>query len=89
MISLFQLSSLKVDYIIDCLNVDLRLIKSYLEPILYNENILKIMHGADNDLVLIKSLFNLSVINFVDTSRLDVELRENKYDLRGLATLAR
>jgi hypothetical protein len=30
------------------------------------------MHGADNDLVLVKSLFNLSVINFVDTSRLDV-----------------
>jgi hypothetical protein len=30
------------------------------------------MHGADNDLILIKSLFNLSVINFIDTSRLDI-----------------
>ena len=47
------------------------------------------MHGADNDLVLVKSLWNLSLVNFVDTSRLDVELRENKYDLRGLATLAK
>lgn len=50
---------------------------------------LKIMHGADNDLILTKSMFNLSVVNFVDSSRLDVELRENKYDLRGLATLAK
>jgi ribonuclease D len=30
------------------------------------------MHGADNDLILIKSLFNLSVVNFLDTSRLDI-----------------
>lgn len=47
------------------------------------------MHGADNDLILIKSSFNLSLINFVDTSRLDIELRDNKYDLRGLAALSK
>ncbi len=47
------------------------------------------MHGADNDIVLLKSLFNLSLINFVDTSRLDIELRETGNDLRGLATLVK
>lgn len=47
------------------------------------------MHGADNDLILLKSLFNISIINFVDTSRLDIELRQNKHDLRGLATLCK
>lgn len=47
------------------------------------------MHGADNDLVLIRSLFGLCLVNFVDTSRLDIDLRENKNDLRGLATLVR
>lgn len=89
MISLFQISSLSEDFIIDCLNVDLMAIKKHIAPLLYNDKILKIMHGADNDLILTKSLFNLSVINFIDTSRLDIELRENKFDLRGLATLAK
>ena len=58
-------------------------------PILYNPQIVKIMHGADNDIVLLKSLFNLSLINFIDTSRLDIELRETGNDLRGLATLVK
>ena len=35
-------------------------------------NILKIIHGADNDLILIKSHFNISLINFIDTSRVDI-----------------
>lgn len=46
------------------------------------------MHGADNDLVLIKSCFNLTPINFIDTSRFDLELKEQS-DLRGLATLVK
>lgn len=87
-ISLLQLSSIEEDFIIDCLSVNSECVKSYLKPIAYNQNIVKIMHGADNDLVLVKSLFNISFINFVDTSRLDIELRQ-KSDLRGLATLAK
>ena len=47
------------------------------------------MHGSDNDLVLIKSSFNLSLINFADTSRLDLDLRGGKNELRGLATLCK
>lgn len=47
------------------------------------------MHGADNDLCIIKSVFNLSIVNFIDTSRVDAELRKNKGGgVRGLATLA-
>lgn len=87
MISIFQISSLTDDYIVDCLSVNLKAMKKYIQPLLYNQNIIKIMHGSDNDLILVKSLFNLSLINFIDTSRLDIELRENKFDLRGLATL--
>ena len=39
---------------------------------MHSPQVLKIMHGADNDLVLMKSSFNLSLVNFVDTSRLDL-----------------
>lgn len=46
------------------------------------------MHGSDNDLIILKSNLNLSIINFIDTSRLDLEIT-HKNDLRGLATLVK
>lgn len=45
------------------------------------------MHGCDNDLCYIKSLFNLSFLNFIDTSRIDIEINK-KASIRGLAFLA-
>jgi len=33
------------------------------------------MHGADHDLYILKSCFNCSFINFLDSSRIDVDLR--------------
>ncbi len=45
------------------------------------------MHGSDNDIWIIKSVFNLSFLNFIDTSRLDLELK-GKGSIRALATLS-
>lgn len=86
--STLQLSGQCGDFIVDCLGIQWADLKQVLKPLLHNENILKIMHGADNDLVLIKSCFNLTPINFIDTSRFDLELKEQS-DLRGLATLVK
>lgn len=88
-VSTLQISSITQDVIIDCLSCPLPQVRSYLQPILHSPRILKIMHGSDNDLILIKSSFNLSLINFVDTSRLDLELRANRSDLRGLSTICK
>ena len=74
--STLQLSSIHKDYIIDCLLIPLQPIKQYLVHLFHSPKIIKIIHGADNDLILIKSHFNLSLINFIDTSRVDIELRE-------------
>ena len=83
------MSSVSTDYIVDCLKNPLKVIRQYLTPLFHSDKILKIMHGADNDLILIRSHFNLCLINFVDTSRFDIELRHGKNDLRGLATLCK
>lgn len=88
-ISTLQISSVTQDFIIDCLSCPLSAISKFLKPILHSPKTLKIMHGADNDLILIKSAFNLSLVNFVDTSRLDLDLRNSHHDLRGLSTLCR
>ena len=46
------------------------------------------MHGADNDLCVIRSILHISFINFIDTARVDVELRKQQ-NIRGLSTLVK
>lgn len=36
------------------------------------------MHGSDHDLYILKSCFNCSFINFLDSSRVDIDLRRIK-----------
>lgn len=90
-----QLSTLSDDYIIDFLTSSkdhetsynfIEAVRKALTPIAYNQDIVKIMHGSDNDLCVIKSILNLSFINFIDTARIDVDIRKQQ-NIRGLATL--
>jgi len=46
------------------------------------------MHGSDHDLFIIKSTFNVSFLNFLDSSRIDVDYKK-KNSIRGLATLVK
>lgn len=95
LISIMQLSTLKEDYIIDFLTSAksheesynfIQAVKKILTPIAYSRDIIKIMHGSDNDLCVIKSILNLSFLNFIDTARIDVDIRKQQ-NIRGLATL--
>lgn len=43
-----------------------------LRPIAHDLRIMKVMHGSDNDLCVIKAMLNLSFLNFLDTARLDL-----------------
>jgi ribonuclease D len=76
-----QISSLTHDYIIDFLcsaksHEDyyhfVRAARKYLAPIAYDKSIMKVMHGSDNDLCVIKSVLGFSFLNFADTARIDV-----------------
>jgi ribonuclease D len=76
-----QLSTLHEDFIIDFLTSSkdhqtsstfIEAIKKSLTPIAYSKDILKVMHGSDNDLCVIKSILNISFLNFLDTARIDV-----------------
>lgn len=44
----------------------------------YDKTITKLMHGSDHDLYILKSCFNCSFVNFIDSSRVDVDLRRLK-----------
>ena len=52
----------------------------------YNRKIMKIMHGSDNDLFVIRSVLKFSFLNFIDTARLEMELKQ-RHNIRGLASL--
>ena len=47
---------------------------------------MKIMHGSDNDLFVIRSVLKFSFLNFIDTARLEMELKQ-RHNIRGLASL--
>ena len=97
MISIMQISSLKQDYIIDFLtsakdsqtNFEfIHAVRKALSGMASNRRIMKIMHGSDNDLCLIRSILKISFLNFMDTARVDVELRKQQ-SIRGLSALVK
>ena len=63
-----QISSMSKSYVIDSLKLH-NLIKKYLGDIFESDNILKIFHGCDNDLLWILSNFEIKTNNIYDTSR--------------------
>jgi exosome complex exonuclease RRP6 len=90
-----QISSISQDYIIDFLTSAkdhgtneefISAVRKQLVRMAYDPSITKIMHGSDNDLCVIKSVLKFSFLNFVDTARVDVEIRKQQ-NIRGLATL--
>lgn len=92
-----QISSTGQDYIIDFLTSAhshqssqefIDAVRTVLQPIAYDPTIIKIMHGSDNDLCVIKSVLKFSFLNFLDTARIDVELRKQQ-NIRGLAMLVK
>ena len=94
--SIMQVSSPKEDFIIDFLTsaqannsqAFIDAVRKALIKTAYDPKITKIMHGSDNDLCIIKSVLKFSFLNFLDTARLDVELRKQQ-NIRGLATLVK
>lgn len=62
---LMQLSSRSADYIVDCLR--LRASMHLLAPVFLNPKILKVLHGAREDVRWLQKDFGLYLINFFDT----------------------
>ena len=70
-----QISSMSKTYVIDSLKLH-KFIKKYLGNIFEDNNILKIFHGCDNDLLWILSNFEMKTNNIYDTSRAFVVYQE-------------
>ncbi len=52
--------------------------EEFFEKLCYDSTITKLLHGSDHDLYILKSCFNCSFVNFLDSSRVDIELRRIK-----------
>eukprot|EP00742_Colponemidia_sp_Colp-10_P009710 GILJ01010617.1.p1 GENE.GILJ01010617.1~~GILJ01010617.1.p1 ORF type:complete len:845 (-),score=130.47 GILJ01010617.1:81-2300(-) len=72
-VCLLQLSSAKKDYIVDTL-VLRGLVRRYLVRVFENASILKVMHGADQDILWLQRDFSLFVTNLFDSSQAAREL---------------
>ena len=76
-----QISTPSKDYIIDFLDSAhshqsncsfTTAVSAALRPVAHDRRVMKVMHGSDNDLCVIKAVLNLSFLNFLDTARLDL-----------------
>lgn len=65
---LLQITVNLEDYIIDPFPI-WNLIGKYLKPAFENEKIMKVFHGADNDLLWLQRDFNIFVFNIFDTHK--------------------
>jgi len=79
---LMQISTRKQDYVIDTLK--LRSEISRLSTIFTNPNVVKVLHGADQDIVWLQRDFSLYVVNMFDTGQ---ATRVLNYPSFGLAYL--
>ena len=66
--SLLQISTLETDYVIDVLILRER-VGPILTPVFANENIVKIFHGCDYDILLLLTDLEVEVCNVFDTAR--------------------
>ena len=79
---LMQLSTRKKDYIID--TIALRRQMPKLLEIFANPNIIKVMHGADMDILWLQRDFSIYVVNMFDTGQAARELKYPSYSLAFL-----
>jgi len=84
-VCLLQISSIKEDYLIDCLKLH-PWINKYLQPVFEADSLLKVFHGCDGDLKWLKSNFDIDVVNLFDTSKAQMLLTNDPVSL-GLSTL--
>jgi ribonuclease D len=82
-----QLSCVYRDIVIDCLKLPFRMIRSCIEPFFHDASITKVLHGCEQDLIILKSNFNLSLVNSVDTARIEMALTD-KIEMPGLKMVA-
>ena len=66
--SLLQISTIECDYIVDALLLR-ESISSILTPIFGDENIVKVFHGWDYDVLLLLTDLEIEVVNAFDTAR--------------------
>lgn len=82
-VCLVQLSDLETDYIIDPLSID---DMSALNPIMSDPETVKVLHGADYDIVSMKRDFGCEFVNVFDTM---ISAQFLGFDRVGLADLIR
>ncbi|KAJ7174298.1 hypothetical protein C8R46DRAFT_945281 [Mycena filopes] len=66
-VCLMQISTRKQDWIIDTLALRAELSTGGLNEVLTDPNVVKVLHGAESDIVWLQQDFNLYIVNLFDT----------------------
>lgn len=82
-----QLSCASRDMVIDCLRIQFGVVKKYIQPMFHNPAITKVLHGCEQDLIILKTNFNLSLVNSMDTAKVEMLLLD-KIEMPGLKMLS-
>lgn len=72
---------------VDCLKIPFAIIKKLIEPLFHDPIITKVLHGCEQDIIILKTNFNLSLVNCMDTARIEMGLTD-RIDMPGLRVLA-
>ncbi|GJJ15757.1 hypothetical protein Clacol_010035 [Clathrus columnatus] len=83
-VCLMQISTRNQDWIIDCLDPDIREELESFNQVFTNPNIVKVFHGADSDIVWLQQDFNLYIVNMFDTYHATNVLDFPKHSLAAL-----
>ncbi|KAF8582891.1 hypothetical protein K439DRAFT_1634914 [Ramaria rubella] len=83
-VCLMQISTRTQDWIVDCLEPEIRVELEALNEVFANPNIVKVFHGAESDIVWLQQNFNLYVVNLFDTYHATKVLDFPKHSLAAL-----
>lgn len=66
-VCLMQVSNRQQDWVVDCLMPEIRANLEILNEVFTDPNIVKVLHGAESDIVWLQENFHLYIVNLFDT----------------------
>ncbi|KAF8517423.1 ribonuclease H-like domain-containing protein [Hysterangium stoloniferum] len=83
-VCLMQISTRTQDWIIECLDPEIRVELVQLNEVFTDPNIVKVFHGAESDIIWLQRDFSIYVVNYFDTHHATHVLNFPKHSLASL-----
>ncbi|UPQ96737.1 3'-5' exonuclease [Chloropicon primus] len=77
----------QIAYLVDAISLKSEEVKEYLGPVLENAEVLKVIHGAGNDVLWLQRDFKVHLVNIFDTEQVAKILQKEKSSLGSLLVI--